>query len=65
MEKTIKKIEKDIISLSDSVKEPLSSIVGFIKKHKKIIIILAVIYFSYKYLFDEEDQYEGEEEEKY
>ena len=55
MEKTIKKVEKDINSLSRTVKEPLQSVIVFVRKHRRLLVVVALLYIAYSYMFNEEE----------
>lgn len=60
LEKTITKIEGDVETfakkLFGEVKKPVENTVNFVKKHKKILLIVAVIYIGFNYLFAESDE---------
>lgn len=64
LEKTITQIENDVETFAKKifgeVKKPVESIVNFVKKHKKILAILAVAYIGFNYLFAETDENEEE-----
>ena len=55
LNKLVKRIEKDIDAISESVSEPVNSVIEFVKGHKKLIIILVVIYLTSRFLFSEEE----------
>ena len=57
LEKSIKKIEKDIDKLLEKADAPIKEVGDFIKGHKKILITLAIIYLVYRYLFEEDSDY--------
>jgi hypothetical protein len=53
IEKVFTNAEEKIEEIMDGVKKPLDNVVDFIKKHKKIIFMLVILYATYSYLFDE------------
>ena len=60
MKNALVKVENDINSLMGKIENPLKETLGFIKKHKKFLIILGVIYLVYRYLFAESNDWEEE-----
>ena len=54
MEKIVSSFDKELSKLEKTIKEPLTSVVTFVKKHKQLLIAAAVIYFAFTYLADEE-----------
>ena len=51
--KALTRLEGDIEKISDSLHDPIQSIWGFIKRHKKVLIAAGAIYLVYRYLFSE------------
>lgn len=52
-DKFLEKVEQSVFS--PDWKEPIEEVIGFIKRHKKVLITVGVLYVAYKYLFSEED----------
>lgn len=55
-DKLLEKVEESVFN--PDWKEPIEDAIDFIKRHKKILITVGVLYFVYKYLFEEEEDYE-------
>lgn len=55
LDKTIQKVQDQLESLSETLQQPLQGITAFVRKHKKLIVSLAVIYVVYNFLFSEEE----------
>lgn len=52
---SFEKLENDIEKVSGMVEEPVENMMTFIKEHKKVLMIVAIIYIIYRYLFSEDE----------
>lgn len=60
--KVVTDVETSIDKMIKEVEKPFKGILEFVKKHKKFILTLGVIYFVFNYLFSNDDEVEESEE---
>lgn len=50
----LEKIEGSVFS--PDWKEPIEEVVSFVKRHKKVLITVGILYVVYKYFFGEDEE---------
>ena len=56
LNKTLEVVKNDVDNLVGSAGKQANIAIEFIKRHKKLIITIVVIYLIYRYLFTESDE---------
>lgn len=52
----VEKVEGKLMELEKTVEAPIKALIGFVKKHKKLIVILALGYLVVHFLFNEDSE---------
>lgn len=53
MENSLNQIEQKLETMEKNFEKPLSQVFTFIKNHKRVLVVIGIVYFVYNYLFKE------------